>query len=134
MGITIKGLQCGHEDYGFLNDSNSAGGVSVKGSFVNNSSKTIKYITIRFTPYNAVGDAVACSIKDVSDYGLKCTGSIAPNMNHAFFGENMWYNPSIVSVKVTRADIQYMDGTEESILGSQIPYKAGGGKAGERQA
>lgn len=129
MGITVKGLRCGHDDiqYGFQSGPNSAGGVSVTGSFVNNSSKTIKYISIRFTPYNSVGDAVGCSIKNVSDYGLRCTGPIAPNATYSFFGENMWYNYSISSVEVTRADIQYMDGTEESILGSQIPCEAGGG-------
>ena len=129
MGITVKGLRCGHDDiqYGFQSGPNSAGGVSVKGTFVNNSSKTIKYITLRFTPYNQVGDAVGCSIKNVSEYGLQCTGPVGPNQSHSFFGENMWYNHSITSVKVTRAEVQYMDGTEESIPGSDITVEAGGG-------
>lgn len=129
MGITVKGLRCGHNDiqYGFQSGPDSAGGVSVKGSFVNNSSKTIKYISLRFTPYNSVGDAVGCSIKGVSEYGLRCTGPYAPNSTNQFFGENMWYNNSISSVRVTSADIQYMDGTEETIPGSQIIVEAGGG-------
>ena len=132
MGITVKGLRIGHEGYengvsGFFSGPNSAGGVSVKGSFVNNSDKTIKYISIRFQPFNSVGDAVGCSIKNVSDYGLRCTGPINPNATYSFYGENMWYNHSISSVKVTRADIQYMDGTEETIQGSDIPVEAGGG-------
>lgn len=129
MGITVKGLRCGHDDiqYGFQSSPNSAGGVSVKGVFVNNSSKTIKYISLYFTPYNQVGDAVGCSIKNVSEYGLRCTGPVEPNKAHEFFGENMWYNPSIISVKVTRAEVQYMDGTEESISGSDITVEAGGG-------
>lgn len=129
MGITVKGLRCGHNDiqYGFQGGPNSAGGVSVKGSFVNNSSKTIKYISLRFTPYNSVGDAVGCSIKGGSEYGLRCTGPYAPNSTNQFFGENMWYNNSISSVRVTSADIQYMDGTEETIPGSQITVEAGGG-------
>lgn len=130
MGITVKGLRIGHEGYedgvsGFFSGPNSAGGVSVKGAFVNNSDKTIKYISIRFQPFNSVGDAVGCSIKNVSDYGLRCTGPINPNATYVFFGKNMWYNHSISSVKVTRADIQYMDGTEESIQGSDIPVEAG---------
>lgn len=132
MGITVKGLRIGHQGYengveGFFSGPNSAGGVSVKGAFVNNSDKTIKYISIRFQPFNSVGDAVGCSIKNVSDYGLRCTGPINPNATYSFFGENMWYNHSISSVKVTRADIQYMDGTEETIQGSDIPVEAGGG-------
>lgn len=129
MGITIKGLKCGHDDiqHGFQIGPNSAGGVSVRGVFVNNSSKSIKYITLYFTPYNQVGDAVGCSIKNVSEYGLKCTGPVEPNQFHVFFGENMWYNYSISSVKVTRAEIQYMDGTEESISGSDIAVETDGG-------
>lgn len=132
MGITIKGLQCGHDDieYGFRHGPDSAGGVSVKGDFVNNGSKTIKYITFRFTPYNRVGDAVCCESKDVSEYGLQCTGPYAPNTTHTFFGENMWYNHSIAFVKVTRVDVQYMDGTEETILGSQITVEAGSAGGG----
>ena len=129
MGITVKGLRCGHDDiqYGFQSGPNSAGGVSVKGSFVNNSSNTIKYITLSFTPYNSVGDAVSCSIRGVSEFGLKCTGPFAPNAKHAFFGENMWYNNSITFVKITSAYIQYMDGTDETIPGSQIAIEEGGG-------
>lgn len=129
MGITIKGLECGHYDsqHGFHIGPNSAGGVSVRGAFVNNSSKSIKYITLYFTPYNQVGDAVGCSIKNVSEYGLRCTGPVEPNQFDAFFGENMWYNYSIRSVKVTRAEIQYMDGTEESISGSDIAIETDGG-------
>lgn len=129
MGITVKGLRCGHDDiqYGFQPGPNSAGGVSIKGVFVNNSSKSIKYISLYFTPYNQVGDAVGCNIKNVSEYGLKCTGPVAPNQSYDFFGENMWYNHSISSVKVTRARIQYMDGSEEGIPGSDISVEAGGG-------
>lgn len=127
MGITIKGLRCGHNDiqYGFQSGPDSAGGVSVKGSIVNTGTKPIKYITVRFIPYNQVSDPVTCSIKDVSEYGLKCTGPIAPNAAYAFFGENMWYNYSITSVVVSRAEIEYMDGTKETIPGSKIPLEAG---------
>ncbi len=131
MSITIKKLVCGHEDGGYIYPgANSAGGVSVSGIFVNNSPKTIKYITLRFIPYNQVGDAVGCDIKKCSEYGLQCTGPVSPNHKKSFFGENMWYNYSIKSVKVSRVEIQYMDGTEETIQGSDTnapaPAPAGG--------
>lgn len=128
MGITVKGLELGHYDmyHDFVRSANSVGGVSVKGSFVNNGSKTIKYISLYFIPYNSVGDAVRCSIRGVSEYGLLCTGPYASNSTHQFYGENMWYNSSISSVRVSRADIQYMDGTEETIPGSQIAVEKGG--------
>ena len=47
MGITVSGLMFGHNDisYGFQSGRpNSAGGVDVKGTVTNNSTKTIKYI------------------------------------------------------------------------------------------
>ena len=128
MGITVSGLMFGHNDisYGFQSGRpNSAGGVDVKGTVTNNSTKTIKYITLRFTPYNSVGDAVGCSIKDVSEYGLKITGPIGPNQGHSFYGENMWYNYSISSVRVTKAEILYMDGSSENLSGSQITIASG---------
>lgn len=125
MSITIKKLVCGHEVGDFISPGpNSAGGVSVYGQFVNNSPKTIKYITLRFIPYNQVGDAVGCSIKNCSEFGLKCTGPVAPNRSHNFIGENLWYNYSITSVKVSRVEIQYMDGTEETIQGSNLTSPA----------
>lgn len=129
MGITIKGLQCGHNDIstGFLSGPNSAGGVSVRGRFVNNSQKTIKYIAIYFVPYNSVDDAVTCDIRGTSEYGVLCTGPFEPNSTNSFFGENFWYNHSISYVRVTRAEIQYMDGTKETIPASEITLESGGG-------
>lgn len=129
MGISLQNFSIGHQGYengmdGFWSGPNSAGGVSVRGNIINKGEKTIKYITLRFIPYNQVGDAVGCSIKNVSEYGLRCTGPIAPNQTYAFFGENMWYNHSITSARISRAEIQYMDGTEETIQGSNIPTVA----------
>lgn len=128
MGLKVKNLSCGHKDYngGFVSSPNSAGGVSVTGNFFSDDPRTIKYIILRFMPYNQVGDAVTCSIKGVSDFGLKCTGPYAPNKYHSFYGENLWYNHSITSVKITNVLITYMDGTEELIEGSKVNLEYGG--------
>ena len=133
MGITIRGLRCGHNDiqWGFQSGPDSAGGVSVKGTLINTDERTIKYVTLRFVPFNAVNDVVQCTIKRVSDYGLECTGPIPTNKPYAFFGENMWYNHSIVSIAISRVEIQYMDGTKETIPGNQVTMEtAGSGKSG----
>ena len=39
----------------------------------------------------------------------------------------MWYNGTITSIKLTRAEIQYMDGTEETINASEMETMQGGG-------
>jgi hypothetical protein len=75
-----------------------------------------------------VNDPVYCSIKNVSEYGLKITGPINQSGgSHAFFGENMWYNYSVSSVRVTGASVIYMDGTSEDIPGYQITLEAAKG-------
>lgn len=129
MGIAVFGLKMGHQTSdGWRNRPNSAGGVSVEGYYQNTGTKTIKYISLRFTPYNAVGDAVGCSIRNVSNFGVKCTGPINPNESKSFFGENLWYNHSITSISFTNAIVQYMDGTEEDIAASELspPVSKGG--------
>ncbi len=68
MGISIQNMRIGHEDYdGWSSGPNSAGGVSVLFSFTNTGDKTIKYATFGFIPYNAVSDAVMCSIRGESE-------------------------------------------------------------------
>ena len=59
-------------------NTNSVGGVSPSIYFCNNSSKTIKYITWYMTPYNAVGDAVRCTVSNRSQVQGRTTGPIAP--------------------------------------------------------
>ncbi len=130
MAITVERLQIGHMGYGltygyssqdFLSGPNSAGGISVRGRFTYKGTKTIKYITLRFVPYNNVGDMVQCSIKNCSEYGVRCTGPYKPGSKDSFFLENAWYNASIKSVKLARVLIEYMDGTTEVIQGSEVP-------------
>lgn len=58
--------------------TNSVGGVTVEIYYCNNSNKTIKYITWYMTPYNAVGDAVRCSVRGYSQVSGKTTGPIEP--------------------------------------------------------
>lgn len=130
MPIQINSFKIGHEGYqngvsGFYSGPNSAGGISVKGAIYNTGTKPIKYISVYFQPFNAVGDAVGCTIKKVSKYGLQITGPIGANRMKNFYGENMWYNNSITSVRVCGAEVQYIDGTEETIQGNQIFVKTG---------
>lgn len=132
MGISISGLKVGHKEFKdgyeqFANGPDSVGGVGVQFSFRNEGEKTIKYVTISFIPYNQVGDAVASSIGGRSEFGIICTGPIAPNKKQSGRCECIWYNYSITSVRVSKAEIEYMDGTTEVIDGTNIPVEEGGG-------
>lgn len=132
MGISISGLKVGHKEFKdgyeqFANGPDSVGGIGVQFSFRNEGEKTIKYVTISFIPYNQVGDAVSSSIGGRSEFGIICTGPIAPNKKQSGRCECIWYNYSITSVRVSKAEIEYMDGTTEAIDGTNIPVEEGGG-------
>lgn len=132
MGISISGLKVGHKEFKdgyeqFANGPDSVGGIGVQFSFRNEGEKTIKYVTISFIPYNQVGDAVSSSIGGRSEFGIICTGPIAPNKKQSGRCECIWYNYSITSVRVSKAEIEYMDGTTEVIDGTNIPAEEGGG-------
>ena len=118
----------GHQGYengvdGWHSGPNSAGGVSVKWSFKNNTEKTIKYASFWFTPYNRVGEVQSCSIRRTSTDGVKYTGPLAPGGIHqGALWENAWYNYSISSVSLSHVYIEYMDGSTEKIFPADISF------------
>lgn len=118
MTITIKNLCLGHYGYlngirCFLDGANSAGGVSVKGSIVNNGNKTIQKISIYLMPYNENGDYVSCSVRRLSERKLDIEKPLLHGASLDFSGENLWYNYSICSCIVVKAEIRYEDETTE---------------------
>ena len=118
----------GHQGYqngvdGWHAGPNSAGGISVKWSFKNNTDKTIKYASFWLTPYNAVNDVVSCDIRRKSTDGVKYTGPLAPGGIHqGALWENAWYNSTIKTVRMDKVYVEYMDGTTESIFPDEISF------------
>ena len=109
-----------------VSSPNSAGGVSLYVGFKNMSDKVIKYITFEVVPYNAVGDIVYCDIRDYANFRGRDTGPYAKGEGLA--GDNSgywdcaWYNYSITDVELKSIDIEYMDGTRESLSGNELNY------------
>lgn len=103
---------------------NSAGGVDFKIIWQNKSNKTVKYATFEVVPYNAVGDVVECSIRNSSTFRGQVTGPIKKNKWNGYgtTWSNAWYNNTIKKIKVTGVDIDYMDGTSETLYSSDIKY------------
>ena len=101
---------------------NQVGGSGVAFDLKNIGNKTIKYCDLYFEPYNAVGDKVYCNTTGQCEGGVRVTGPILPN--NGSYGEVtehcLWYNRSIKSVKLTRAEVEYTDGTKETIAGNRI--------------
>lgn len=108
----------------YPSEPNSAGGVDLSIVFKNMSSKTIKYVSFEVVPYNAVGDAVECTIRHRPSFGGRVTGPIQPKQ---VYGEDMawscaWYNNTIRTVKVIGVNIIYMDGSTITIDQENMKY------------
>ena len=123
--MVITHFSIGHQDYqgSWVGGPNSAGGVSVKISFKNESPKTIKYATFTVTPVNAVKDVVACTVRGRTEAYLKLTGPVGGNTSsNGNFWENVWYNHSISTAVMTCVDVEYMDGSTESFEGDNLKF------------
>lgn len=93
-------------------EPNSVGGVDLHIKWTNSSEKTIKYIYFYVQPYNAVDDPVTCDI--TNDSIIKCysTGPFERGEGgHPGVWECVWYNNTIKYAKITKIEIEYMDGT-----------------------
>jgi len=127
--IKISNIYIGHESYdGWIYEPNSAGGVSISYSYQNLSNKVIKYISFYFIPYNAVHDSVTCRTTYKSENSVTATGPIQPNIwNNGCLFQNAWYNNTIIDVKVSKVEIEYMDGSMVTASGAGIEIVANSG-------
>ena len=105
---------------------NSVGGVDLYFGFKNMSDKVIKYISFEAVPYNAVGDIVYCEIRDYANFRGQATGPYAKGEglagNSSGYWDCAWYNSTITDVELRSIDIQYMDGTRETLSGNVLKY------------
>lgn len=113
----------GHDDIktGWQSGPDEAGGISVRYQVRNVGKKPIKYYDLYFLPRNAAGEAVKCSVSGRGENGVRGIGPVEKGELHSKKKfENAWYNPSVTSVVLTKAEIEYMDGTVETIPGGEI--------------
>lgn len=85
--------------------------------YKNNSAKTIKYATFKYSAINKVGDVIArpCS--------FRFTGPLKPGRTESGNWEDVWPDYAFHHVRLEYAYIQYMDGTEETISGASVDSK-----------
>jgi len=107
-------------------DMDYYGGTDLIVNFVNNSDKTIKYVTFYCQPFNAVGDPVSCKIQyesafsmnHLSEGAFKSTGPYAKGegvQGKQSRWAKAWYNSTIKTVKLNKVEIEYMNGSKEII-------------------
>lgn len=96
-----------------IEEINSADGVdiSVTWQYLDNS-KDIKYLYFTFLPYNCVGDPISGRYDNGSKRG-KITGPISSSdERQKSYWETMWYNNTVCAIKITKVEVEYMDGSK----------------------
>ena len=92
--------------------------------------KTIKYVSMTFSIFNAVGDEVYDSkwggefiINSIgfNDFTGKVTGPLKYNDKVDWWKwDNAWYNSDIHCLKLRKVKVEYMNGSEEIFMGGDI--------------
>jgi hypothetical protein len=109
------------KDFG-IDEVNSAGGVEPYFVFINQfPSKIIKYIQIRVTPYNKVGDVISSEIGGKTTGQIKFTGPLlnTDDEKRAHWGP-IWYNHSATCIKVESVKITFVTGKSLSFAGKSL--------------
>lgn len=92
------------------------GGVEWNFKIRNNTDKQIKYVTLKWDCYNAVGDLIYDDVSWQSYVKVKFTGPLdAHATSESKRNTTKFYNYNLHSYKLTEATVEYMDGTTEKI-------------------
>ena len=90
----------------------SAGGVEVYFLLVNpNTTSAIKYLTLKVTPFNAVGDVITSEIGNQSTASLGFTGPLAneDGEKSSRWGP-VWYNTTTKCIKIESIHVTFLNG------------------------
>lgn len=102
-----------------IKEINSADGVSCFISFKNITDKMAKYVKFDLVPYNRVFDQAYSTIDGKSKKTVTVTDFISPNDEYHAYCENVWYNSTIISMKVDKIEMIFIDETSLVIEGNE---------------
>lgn len=115
-----------------VEDIDSVGGVDVTIYWQNVSGEQLKYVYFSVAPYNRVGDVVSSAIGGKRTATLKITGPIYSNSPTSIYNkkygimasssswENVWYNSTISTIRISKVTVVYMDGTTYDYTGTEL--------------
>lgn len=128
--LTPPSLSFLSDPSGFF-EKNSVDGIEVFWGAKNTSGKIINYYTIHYTFINSVGDLAYDEITHKSTKTIKTVGPVPPNkciLNASIIG----YVPICHYVRVDTIDLEYDDGSTETIWCGQIIENASGMSTSEQ--
>jgi len=92
------------------------GGVEWRVRFRNNSDKEIKYVSVKWDCYNAVGDKIVCSISRSSEVAFRFTGPLKAGATSSTKRTTTgFYNSTYSSSKFTLITVEFSDGTSVTL-------------------
>lgn len=91
------------------------GGINNYIIYYNNSSKKIKYIVFTAQAYNQVNDRIKSEIGGYSSFRMKDVGPIAKGEYGGGEWDGVWYNTTTAYAKITKIEIEYMDGSKKTL-------------------
>ncbi len=117
----ITSYNLGHSSIydGWKEGPTSSGLFGIQINVLYRGGKTIKYCLITCVPINAVGDCVSCLMRGYVEAEYKITGPITSG-TYTWTFDDGWYNSTIDSVYFEKVELQYMDGSAETITGEKL--------------
>ncbi len=104
----------------YLGVPNSVAGCDYHLTFTNTGNKEIKYLNWVGSVYNAVNDKVLCEIKRTSTFSGQAVGPIRPRVTEEELWQAVIYNWSAETLKLTKIELIYMDGSKVSFNSEDI--------------
>ncbi len=95
------------------------GGVEWTVEIKNNSPSTIKYVTLQWSCYNAVGDPIFDEINGSNTVSVRITGPLESGKSGKYTNTTKFYNHSYSSSLFTTISVEYMDGRIINITDSE---------------
>jgi len=105
-----------------LSDIDSAGGVNVVVEVSNpNKESPIKYLEIRASMYNAVGDRIRSDIGGKSGATLQFTGPLSnAQQPEGVRWEGVWYNSTATCARIESISVEFMNGKRMNFAGRKL--------------
>lgn len=105
-----------------IGEINSAGGVEPYAVLNNpNRQSSIKYLTIRATLYNAVGDVIGSSIGGRSSANLHFTGPLESQDGDTKVNwKPIWYNSTADCIRIDSIQVTFLNGKVASFSGNAV--------------
>lgn len=110
--VTVKPCKLSQKMFAYERDS--VDGIEVQWIATNNTGKIINYYTVYFQYFNAVGDPAYDELTGESTGKIKYVGPVEKG-NWLVVGKTIGYIPALHKIKITKVDLEYKDGTTETI-------------------